>query len=74
MFLVFGPIFEEWEADFGRTYVPGSDRPMRRRDRNGQVCHWILEVHLVDTERQIGGFFEELLHLGPGPAAAGWPG
>ena len=152
VFLDFGPIFERWEADFGRTYVlgddpvklrlrddlpvmfaagrrfftehqdvtgeqlygymtglaeaagwtfggtiaghlvgqfphakiagkgiesyiaPGNGRPMRRRDRNGQVCHWILEVHLVDTERQIGGFFEELLDLGPGPAAPGWPG
>src|SRR6266516_1889861 len=28
---------------------------------------WILEVHLVDLDRQIGGFFEELLDLGPGP-------
>jgi hypothetical protein len=145
VFLDFGPIFEQWEADFGRTYVlgddpvklrlrnalpvmfragrqffeahedvtgeqlyahmtglaeadgwtfggtiaghlvgqfphekiagediesyiaPGSDKPMRRTDRNGQVCHWILEVHLVDLDRQIGGFFEELLDLGPGP-------
>jgi Xaa-Pro aminopeptidase len=142
VFLDFGPIFEEWEADFGRTFVlgddpvklrlrddlpvmfdagrrffeeepqvtgeqlyarmvglardaswefggsiaghlvgqfpheeiagddiesyiaPGSDQPMRRRDRNGQICHWILEVHLVDTGRQIGGFYEELLDLG----------
>jgi Xaa-Pro aminopeptidase len=142
VFCDFGPIFEEWEADFGRTFVlgddpvkhrlnsclaevwhagralfendpditgeqlyaqvvelseragwefggvhsghlvgqfphekidgadiesyiaPGSDKPMRRTDRNGQVCHWILEVHLVDRERQIGGFFEELLDLG----------
>jgi Xaa-Pro aminopeptidase len=142
VFLDFGPIFEEWEADFGRTFVlgddpvklrlrddlpvmfdagrrffeeepqvtgeqlyahmvglardagwefggsiaghlvgqfphekiagddieayitPGSDRPMRRRDRNGQLCHWILEVHLVDIGRQIGGFYEELLDLG----------
>jgi Xaa-Pro aminopeptidase len=145
LFLDFGPIFEEWEADFGRTYVlgedpekialrdalkvvwragrrafdadpamtgeqlydavtglageagwefggtiaghlvgqfphekiagediesyiaPGSDKPMRGRDRSGRRCHWILEIHLVDRERQIGGFFEELLDLGPGP-------
>ena len=25
LFLDFGPIFEEWEADFGRTYVVGND-------------------------------------------------
>jgi Xaa-Pro dipeptidase len=141
VFLDFGPIFEEWEADFGRTYVlgsdprklelrddlpkvfaagreyfndhpditgaelfdyvvansrargwefggviaghlvgefphekiagdeiasyvaPGSDLPMRRKDRSGRVCHWILEVHLVDGERRFGGFYEELLDL-----------
>ena len=129
VFCDFGPIFEEWEADFGRTYVlgddpvkhrlcadlpvifdagrahfeahpditgeqlfdyviglaeqagwewggtiaghlvgefpheeidgddvysrimPGSDRPMRGLDRVGRVCHWILEIHLVDRAR-----------------------
>lgn len=25
VFLDFGPVFEEWEADYGRTYVLGSD-------------------------------------------------
>ncbi|WP_338179791.1 M24 family metallopeptidase [Jatrophihabitans sp.] len=152
LFFDFGPIFEEWEADFGRTFVlgqdpakhrlradlqviwqagrryfeadpeitgerlfahvrqlaeeagwefggphaghlvgefphekiagddieyyiaPGSNKPMRRLDRSGRRCHWILEIHLVDREREIGGFFEELLDLGPGagvlPAAA----
>ncbi len=141
VFLDFGPIFEEWEADFGRTYVlgddprklelldrlpqvwqagreffrsepevtgeqlydfvvassrevgwdfggviaghlvgefphekidgediesyvaPGSTRPMRRKDRAGNECHWILEVHLVDRDRGFGGFYEELLDL-----------
>jgi Xaa-Pro aminopeptidase len=142
VFCDFGPIFEQWEADFGRTYVlgddpakvalrdalpvvwaagkaffdshpdvtgeqlfahvtdlaeqagwqfggeiaghlvgrfphdriagnkieyyvtPGSDKPMRRTDRRGRICHWILEVHLVDRHRQIAGFYEELLDLG----------
>jgi Xaa-Pro aminopeptidase len=142
VFADFGPIFEEWEADFGRTFVlgddpvklrlrdalpvafdagrayfeahpditgeqlfshvkglaeeagweyggpiaghlvgqfphekiagddlesyiaPGSDQPMRRPDRTGRACHWILEIHLVDREREIGGFYEELLDLG----------
>jgi Xaa-Pro aminopeptidase len=144
VFCDFGPIFEEWEADFGRTFVlggdpakialrdalpvvwdagrewfethpqisgeelfarvvelsrqagwqfggtiaghlvgqfphetiagdevesyimPGSDKPMRSTDRTGRTCHWILEVHLVDTGRQIGGFHEELLDIGHG--------
>jgi Xaa-Pro aminopeptidase len=149
VFLDFGPIFAEWEADFGRTYVlgedpvklrlrddlsviwsagrdyfearpgitgaelyahmvelaaaagwefggphsghlvgefphelvdgdridsyiaPGSDGAMRRTDKVGRACHWILEVHLVDRERAIGGFYEQLLTLrrvGDGPA------
>jgi Xaa-Pro dipeptidase len=141
VFLDFGPIFEEWEADFGRTYVlgddprklalrddlprvwdagrdhfrahpditgeqlfdfvvaqsralgwdfggviaghlvgefphenisgdkiesyvaPGSTNPMRRTDPSGRVCHWILEVHLVEAEQGWGGFYEELLDL-----------
>jgi len=148
VFFDFGPIFEQWEADFGRTFVlgddpvkhalcdalplvwnagrdyfhahpgitgeqlfghvvelsgqagwefggtiaghlvgqfphekiagddiesyiaPGCGQPMRRRDRNGQSCHWILEVHLVDRSRQIGGFVEELLDIGT-PAMPG---
>jgi Xaa-Pro aminopeptidase len=149
VFLDFGPILEEWEADFGRTFVlgddpaklalrdalpqvfdagraffeatpdvtgeqlfahvvelseqagwefggtiaghlvgqfphekiagddiesyiaPGSDQPMRRTDRTGRTCHWILEVHLVDRQRQIGAFYEELLDLGHDQAGAG---
>jgi Xaa-Pro aminopeptidase len=141
VFLDFGPIFEQWEADFGRTYVvgddprkitlrddlpkvwqagrdhfhsspditgeqlfdhmvtlsgefgwefggeiaghlvgefphekidgddiesyiaPGSLHPLRRKDRSGKVCHWILEVHLVDRAAGWGGFYEELLDI-----------
>lgn len=141
-YLDLGPIFEEWEADFGRTFVlgedpdklalrdalpgvwqagrdffdahrditgaqlydhvvglarergfvfgapiaghllgefphkkifgddaqfyitPGSDEPMRRTDRTGRVCHWILEVHLTNPTRGFGGFYEQLLDLG----------
>lgn len=141
IFLDFGPIFEEWEADFGRTFVlgndprklalrdalpevwqaardhfhrhpditgeelfdyvvtlsgergwefggviaghlvgefphvkiagdeidsyiaPGSTLPMRRKERSGKQCHWILEVHLVDRDRRFGGFHEELLDI-----------
>lgn len=139
LFVDFGPIFEEWEADFGRTYVLGNDpaklklkqdietawhdckayfdqnqnitgselfarccesarqfgwefggamaghlighfphekldseiktnyihpenhRRMRDPDQSGNVRDWILEIHFVDYEKQIGGFFEQLL-------------
>jgi Xaa-Pro dipeptidase len=142
VFLDFGPIFEEWEADFGRTYVlgddpdklavrdalprvwragrdyfaahpdvtgaelfdatveaaraegfgwgshiaghlvgefphkkipgtetewyimPGSTKPLRRLDPQGRVCHWILEIHLIDPQSRFGGFYEQLLDLG----------
>lgn len=141
VFIDLGPIFAEWEADFGRTFVLGDDpvklalkadvetawwdgkaffdaRPectaaelfafiterakaggwtyggpaaghllgefphekldddevesyvlpnnpgvMRSTDPYGRPRHWILEVHFVDREREIGGFFEQLLTL-----------
>ncbi|WP_158822864.1 M24 family metallopeptidase [Granulicella sp. S156] len=139
LFLDLGPVFEKWEADFGRTFVLGSDPfkhkmrqdvgeafaegkryfnetpditsselfsyahslaekfgwefggpiaghligqfpheriaddkvslyvhpkshlPMCSLDEKGQKRHWILEIHFVDREREIGGFYEELL-------------
>ena len=139
LFLDLGPVFEDWEADFGRTFVVGCDPlklklrddigrafaegkrffhetpdivasqlyayavslarkfgwefggriaghlighfphekiagdkvtlyihpeshlPMRSPNEQGQKRHWILEIHFVDRQHQIGGFFEELL-------------
>lgn len=39
----------------------GSNEPMSRLGADGQRRHWILEIHLVDRVRQIGGFYEQLL-------------
>lgn len=139
VFLDFGPIFEEWEADFGRTFVLGNDPKklklktdietawqdcknfyfqqkeirgnelyayafslaqqygwefgseiaghlighfpheqlekedkrnyihsknqelMSLPDRKGEKRNWILEIHFIDRENEIGGFFEQLL-------------
>jgi Xaa-Pro aminopeptidase len=36
-------------------------RRLRGPDPSGRIGHWILEVHLVDRAREIGGFFEQLL-------------
>lgn len=52
----------EGDEDYSRI-TPGNDRPMRGVDRSGKIRHWILEVHLIDREREIGGFYEELLDL-----------
>lgn len=30
VFLDFGPVFEDWEADFGRTFVLGNDHFMKK--------------------------------------------
>ena len=43
--------------------APANTKPMRRADPSGRIAHWILEVHLVDRTREIGGFYEELLSL-----------
>ena len=139
LFIDFGPIFEAWEADYGRTYVLGQDvsklklvkdieiawqdantfyhshekitgamlysyccnlakemgwefggsiaghlighfpheklekedktnyiHPnntvnMNELDKKGNLRHWILEIHFVDREKKIGGFYEQLL-------------
>jgi|TARA_B110000285_G_C15141887_1_gene631373 Xaa-Pro dipeptidase len=139
LFIDFGPVFEEWEADFGRTYVIGNDPlkikltqdiekawyegkeyfdsqkkitgaelyffthklakkykwefggeiaghligqfpherlekelktnyihphnhiDMRALNQKGDARSWILEIHFVDKEMEIGGFFEQLL-------------
>jgi Xaa-Pro dipeptidase len=139
VFFDFGPVFEDWEADFGRTFVLGRDphklrlrkdieeawhkgrthfdshpditgaelykfilelaegrgwhypqahcghlignfpheklqgeelenyihsqnhTRMRDPDKNGAPRDWILEIHFVDQQRGIGGFFEQLL-------------
>jgi Xaa-Pro aminopeptidase len=52
----------EGPKDFSRI-TPGNDRPLRGLASDGNVAHWILEVHLVDRSRQIGGFYEELLDI-----------
>ena len=51
-------------ADIESYISPENSTPMRRRDKAGRVCHWILEIHLVDTAGGFGGFYEQLLDLG----------
>jgi Xaa-Pro aminopeptidase len=56
---------EKIDGDDIESYIaPGNTLPMRRRDKAGRQCHWILEIHLTDTARRFGGFYEQLLDLG----------
>jgi Xaa-Pro aminopeptidase len=50
-------------ADIESYIAPGNKTVMRRTDAAGRSCHWILEIHLVDSDRQFGGFYEQLLDL-----------
>ncbi|MCX4816240.1 aminopeptidase P family protein [Streptomyces sp. NBC_01239] len=55
---------ETIEGAHVESYVtPENETPMRRTDKTGRTCHWILEIHLIDRERGFGGFYEELLTL-----------
>lgn len=41
----------------------GNDLWMREPDAQGAMRHWILEIHLIDRTREIGGFYEQLLTI-----------
>ena len=53
---------ERLEPGNYQLYVhPDNHNDMFLPDANGNKREWILEIHFVDTEKQIGGFFEQLL-------------
>lgn len=54
------------ETQLHSYITTGNDTPMHSAvDLAGRRAHWILEVHLVDRDREIGGFFEQLLTVRP---------
>ncbi|MEY9913178.1 gamma-glutamylcyclotransferase (GGCT)/AIG2-like uncharacterized protein YtfP [Catenulispora sp. MAP12-49] len=56
---------EIMDAERIHSYIaPGNTTPMRGTDRAGRVCHWILEIHLVEPAGGFGGFYEQLLDIG----------
>jgi Xaa-Pro aminopeptidase len=48
-------------GNYGLYVHPGNHNDMFLPDENGTKRDWILEIHFVDTEKKIGGFFEQLL-------------
>ncbi|MFK7951439.1 MAG: M24 family metallopeptidase [Ekhidna sp.] len=53
---------EELDPEMYDLYVhPENHKSMMTPDENGNQRDWILEIHFVDREKEIGGFFEQLL-------------
>jgi Xaa-Pro aminopeptidase len=53
---------ERLEPGNYQLYVhPENHNDMYSPDVNGNKREWILELHFVDKDKQIGGFFEQLL-------------
>jgi Xaa-Pro dipeptidase len=54
IFFDFGPVFEDWEADFGRTYVLGTD-PVKLRIKNDIETAWYEGKRYFDSQPEITG-------------------
>ncbi|MCW2786523.1 MAG: aminopeptidase [Marmoricola sp.] len=70
VFFDFGPIFDQWEADVGRTYVVGDD-PRKHRLTADLGRIWTLAKQYFDARPDITGaeLFAHVLEL---IADAGW--
>ena len=54
LFFDFGPVFEQWEADLGRTYVVGNDPQKLRLKKDVEEC-WQLGKAYYDSHPEITG-------------------
>lgn len=70
VFLDFGPVFAEWEADFGRTYVLGDD-PEKLRLRDDLPGVWQAGRDYYDSHPDVTGA-ELYAHMCKLAEAAGW--
>ena len=53
---------ESLENELKTNYIhPENHVDMRALNQNGDSRSWILEIHFVDSKKEIGGFFEQLL-------------
>lgn len=64
LFLDFGPIFEDWEADFGRTYVLGND-PYKVKLKEDTVLAWHEAKAWFDQQTTLSGadFWHYIVNL-----------
>jgi Xaa-Pro aminopeptidase len=70
VFFDFGPLLEEWEADFGRTYVLGDD-PVKHRLTADLATIWAEGKRYFDVHPDITGA-QLFAHVTELVAAAGW--
>ncbi len=64
LFLDFGPILEEWEADFGRTYVLGNDpHKLKLKADIEQAWHEAKEWFHQQTTLSAAAYWHYLLDL-----------
>ena len=54
LFFDFGPVFEHWEADLGRTYVIGNNREKLRLKSDVETC-WNLGKEYFDNDPSMTG-------------------
>ena len=53
---------ERLDNEDKRNYIhPDNHQNMYLPDTSGELRHWILEIHFIDQDDQIGGFFEQVL-------------
>ena len=61
LFLDFGPVFEDWEADFGRTYVIGHNERKKKlkKDTERAFFEGKAYLHSVVKGEALGMVFQE---------------
>ncbi|MFJ4584575.1 hypothetical protein [Streptomyces echinatus] len=58
-----GPTADAACAPAGSFLCPCNHKPLRRTVDGVWQAHWILEIHLVDEDRDFGGSYTGLLNL-----------
>jgi Xaa-Pro dipeptidase len=55
LFFDFGPVFEEWEADYGRTYVIGSDPAKLKLKHDVEAAWYAGQQYFRENYSQLTG-------------------
>ena len=55
LFFDFGPVFDEWEADLGRTYVVGNDARMLKLKNDVEAAWWEGKEYYEKNKNNLTG-------------------